>query len=51
MDNVFIERLWRLAEIRMRLSPCFREGKRSQGRHRFLDQLLQRVTASFGPEW
>src|SRR6266566_3124915 len=40
-----------LAQIRMRLSQYFRNRQRSQGRHRFLDQLLQWETAAFSLGW
>src|SRR5438105_13119492 len=35
----------------MRLSQYFRNRQRSQGRHRFLDQLLQWETAAFSLGW
>ncbi len=41
MDNVFIERLWRCAEVRGHLSEGLCRRARGQGRHRRVDRLLQ----------
>ena len=41
MDNVFIERLWRVAEIRVRVPQRLRDGQRGTVRDRSLDRLLQ----------
>jgi len=49
MNKVFIERLWRSVEVRMRLSACLRDGNRVAGRSRSLVHLLQPSSASFSP--
>ena len=49
MDNIFIERLWRVAEIRGGLPA--RADRRLRGRtgHRRVDRLLQHRAAPFVP--
>jgi putative transposase len=41
MDNVFIERLWRSLKYEDIYLKGYADGRESQGRHRFLDGLLQ----------
>jgi hypothetical protein len=41
IDNVIIERLVALDEIRMRLPQCLRDRQRGKKRDRMLDRLLQ----------
>ena len=46
MDNVFIERLWRIVEIRVCVPQRLRDGHRGPLRDWSLDQLLQCRTAT-----
>ena len=49
LDNVFIERLWRFAQIRGRLSARACRRLRGPARHRRMDRLLQHREAALGP--
>ena len=49
MDNIFIERLWRLSQIRVCLPARLRRRAPGSPDHRYMDQILQRGTTSLDP--
>ena len=50
MDNIFIERLWALDQVRRSASESLRRWLRGAVRHQFLDKLLQFSAPSPGDE-